>query len=166
MSRQQRCLPGCSARKRWAWCPHSSRASRIGQRTCSRPSRELAGTLSSLARLDAARATSPVPPGSPWWAAEAAELAERAGLPVRARAEARRALAKLLAQLDSIDISALPGKAARAAWPSPRSPRRTSQRPPRGCGKQSAGDPGRGPPSRHRYPNSTWPPRSRDSRRT
>ena len=80
-----------------------------------RPSPGLAGTLSSLARLDAARATSPVPSGSPWWAAEAAELAERAGLPVRARAEARRALAKLLAQLDSIDISALPGKAARAA---------------------------------------------------
>ena len=37
--------------------------------------------LSSLARLYAVRATSPVPPSSPRWAAEAAELAERAGLP-------------------------------------------------------------------------------------
>jgi hypothetical protein len=79
------------------------------------PEPVLAGTLSSLARLDAARATSPVPPGSPWWAAEAAELAERAGLLVRARAEAARALAKLLGQLDSIDIAALPEEAAWAA---------------------------------------------------
>jgi hypothetical protein len=65
------------------------------------PEPELSGTLSRLARLDAARVTSPVPPGSPWWAAEAAELAERAGLPGRARAEARRAvrgLAEILAQ--------------------------------------------------------------------
>ena len=60
------------------------------------PDPGLSGTLSSLARLDAARATSPVPPGSPWWAAEAAELAERAGLPARASAEAHHALAKLL----------------------------------------------------------------------
>jgi hypothetical protein len=49
-----------------------------------RPEPELTGTLSSLARLDAAQATSPVPPGSPWWAAEATGLAERAGLPARA----------------------------------------------------------------------------------
>lgn len=79
------------------------------------PEPGLAGMLSSLARLDAARATSPVPHGSPWWAAEAAELAERAGLPVRARAEAHRALAKLLEQLDSIDVAVLPEPAARAA---------------------------------------------------
>jgi hypothetical protein len=52
------------------------------------PEPGLAGTLSRLARLDAARITSPIPPGSPSWAAEAAELAERAGLPVQARAEA------------------------------------------------------------------------------
>jgi hypothetical protein len=77
------------------------------------PEPELAGTLSSLSRLDAARATSPVPPGSPWWAAEAAELAERAGLHARARAEACQALAKLLGQLDSLET--LPGDAARAA---------------------------------------------------
>ncbi|HEX3310090.1 MAG TPA: hypothetical protein VHS32_27875 [Streptosporangiaceae bacterium] len=75
----------------------------------------LAGTLSSLARLDAARATSPAPPGSPWWAAEAAELAERAGLSTRASAEAHHALAKLLRQLDSIDTSVLPEPATRAA---------------------------------------------------
>jgi hypothetical protein len=79
------------------------------------PEPRLAGTLSNLARLDAARATSPVLPGSPWWAAEAAELAERAGLPMRARAEAHRALAKLLGQLDSIDVAVLPESAARAA---------------------------------------------------
>ncbi len=79
------------------------------------PEPGLAATFSNLARLDAARATSPVPPGSPWWAAEAAELAERAGLPARARAEARDALAKLLGQLDSIDTAALPGQAAQAA---------------------------------------------------
>jgi hypothetical protein len=77
------------------------------------PEPELAGTLSSLSRLDAARATSPVPPGSPWWAAEAAELAERAGLHARARAEACQALAKLPGQLDS--LGTLPGDAARAA---------------------------------------------------
>jgi hypothetical protein len=79
------------------------------------PEPGLAGTLSSLARLDAARATSPVPPGSPWWAAESAELAERAGLLVRARAEAGHALATMLGQLENIDIAALPDQAARAA---------------------------------------------------
>ncbi len=79
------------------------------------PDPGLAGTLSNLARLDAARATSPVPLGSPWWAAEAAELAERAGLPARASAEAHRALANLLGQLDSIDTAVLPEQAARAA---------------------------------------------------
>jgi len=79
------------------------------------PDPGLAETLSSLARLDAARATSPVPPGSPWWAAEAAELAERAGLPARASAEAHRALAKLLGQLDRIDTTFLPEPAIRAA---------------------------------------------------
>jgi hypothetical protein len=79
------------------------------------PQPRLAGTLSNLARLDAARATSPVPPGSPWWAAEAADLAGRAGLPARASAEAHSALAKLLGQLDSIDVAVLPEPAARAA---------------------------------------------------
>jgi hypothetical protein len=46
---------------------------------------------SRLARLDAARGTSPVP-ALPLWAAEAARLAEQAGLHDRAQAEARRAI--------------------------------------------------------------------------
>lgn len=46
---------------------------------------ETLGALSRLARLDAARVTSPVP-GSPLWVAEAADLARRVGLslPIRA----------------------------------------------------------------------------------
>src|ERR1035437_8206795 len=79
------------------------------------PEPGLVGTLSSLGRLDVARATSPVPSGSPWWAAEAAELAERAGLRARARAEGHQALAKLIEQQASIDTSVLPEQAARAA---------------------------------------------------
>ena len=79
------------------------------------PDPRLAVALSRLARLDAARATSPVPPSSPWWAAEAADLAEHAGLPARADAEAHRALATLPGQLDSIDTSVLPQQAVRAA---------------------------------------------------
>ena len=55
------------------------------------PAAGLSAALSSLARLDAARATSPVPAGSPWWAAEAAVLAEQAGLRPRTLAEAGRA---------------------------------------------------------------------------
>jgi hypothetical protein len=77
------------------------------------PDPGLTGTLSSLARLDAARATSPVPPDSPWWAAEAAELAERSGLCARASAEAHQAVSKLLAQLDS--LKTLPAEAVRIA---------------------------------------------------
>jgi hypothetical protein len=79
------------------------------------PEPGLAGTLSSLARLDAARATSPIPPGSPWWAAEAAELADRAGLARRAQAEASRALLKLAGQLEASGAAVLPEQAARAA---------------------------------------------------
>ena len=52
------------------------------------PEPVVCAALSSLARLDAARDTSPVPRRSPWWAAEAAVLAEQAGLHDRARAEA------------------------------------------------------------------------------
>ncbi len=47
-------------------------------------------SLSRLARLDAARAPSPVAE-SPGWAVEAADLASRAGMTARAAAEARRA---------------------------------------------------------------------------
>jgi hypothetical protein len=88
-------------------------ASRAARALCPEPG--LAGTLSSLARLDAARATSPVPPDSPWWAAEAAELAERAGLAGRARAEAHHALVKLVGQLGRLDAVMLPEQAVRAA---------------------------------------------------
>jgi len=93
----------------------SDTATGAGRARVLSPHPGLAGTLSSLARLDAARATSPAPPGSPWWAAEAAELAGRAGLSTRASAEAHHALAELLRQLDSIDTSVLPGQATRAA---------------------------------------------------
>jgi hypothetical protein len=55
------------------------------------PAAGLSAALSSLARLDATRATSPVPASSPWWAAEAAVLAEQAGLRSRTLAEAGRA---------------------------------------------------------------------------
>ena len=51
------------------------------------PDPGLAGTLSSLARLYAVRATSPALPGSPWWAVEADKLVERAGLPALASAQ-------------------------------------------------------------------------------
>jgi hypothetical protein len=74
------------------------------------PEAGLCAALSSLARLDAARATSPAPGSSPWWAAEAATLAERAGLPVRALAEARRAVHVL-----GRGELAVPGEAARTA---------------------------------------------------
>ncbi len=67
-------------------------AARPGESRVLSPEPGLCAALSNLARLDAAGATSPVPRSSPWWAAEAAELAERAGLPTRARAEARQAV--------------------------------------------------------------------------
>src|SRR5947209_5399324 len=44
------------------------------------PEPVLCAMLSSLARVDAARDTSPVSRCSPWWAAETAVLAEQAGL--------------------------------------------------------------------------------------
>jgi hypothetical protein len=50
--------------------------------------------MSRLARLDAVRSTSPVA-GSPLWAVEAAQLAQRAGLATRVNAEARRAVRAL-----------------------------------------------------------------------
>jgi hypothetical protein len=65
-----------------------------GQRAFLSGSR-LASALSRLARLDAARLTSPARSASPLWAAEAAELARQGGLRVRAKAEARRAVTGL-----------------------------------------------------------------------
>jgi len=72
----------------------------------------LCAPLSSLARLDAARATSPVW-ASPWWQAEAAVLAETAGLHDRALAEARRAV-RILGQ-DQLVVTANAARTARAA---------------------------------------------------
>jgi hypothetical protein len=59
------------------------------------PDRRLSASWSRLARLDAARDTSPVAPASALWAAEAAQLAEQGGLHARARAEACKAVAGL-----------------------------------------------------------------------
>jgi hypothetical protein len=70
----------------------------------------LCSALSSLARLDAVKATSPVSPSSPWWAAEAAVLADQAGLHARALTEARRAVCALARQVET-----LPGPAVRTA---------------------------------------------------
>ena len=124
----------------------------------------LTAALSSLARLDAARATSPVPPDSPWWAAEAAELAERGGLRVRARAEAQQAVIKLLGQLDS--LKTLPAEAVRTAIAAasihavtdPQAAGRL-----RGALKKLTG---RTPTARRRVPGSTWRPRSSAWNRT
>jgi len=74
------------------------------------PQPRLCAALSRLARLDAARVTSSVPGSSPWWAAEAAVLAEQAGMRARARAEARRAVRGL----DGGQV-AVPHEAARMA---------------------------------------------------
>jgi len=60
------------------------------------PDPDLTAALSRLADLDYVRHTSPLSSDSPWWAAEMAELATLAGLPGRALAEARLAVAPLL----------------------------------------------------------------------
>ena len=54
------------------------------------PEPVLSAALSSLARLNAFRDTSPVPRHSRWWAVESAVLAEQAGLHARALAELDR----------------------------------------------------------------------------
>jgi len=77
------------------------------------PQAGLCAALSALARLDAARPTSPVPAGSPWWAAEAAVLAERAGLHARALAEAGRAVDGLGTDRLAVPVQAV--ETARAA---------------------------------------------------
>ncbi len=68
------------------------------------PQHGRAAPLSRLACFDATRATSPVPPSSPLWAAEGAVLAQRAGLLHRARAEARHAAAGLVRLLDGTPL--------------------------------------------------------------
>jgi hypothetical protein len=79
------------------------------------PEPGLAGTLSRLARLQVAQVASPVSAKSPWWAAEAAGLAERAGLAAQAAALSSQALQGLIRLLDSHARSALPPQAVRAA---------------------------------------------------
>jgi hypothetical protein len=74
------------------------------------PEATLCAALSALARLYAARETSPVPGSSPWWEAEAAVLAEQAGLHSRALAAARRAAGAL-----GDGQVAVPAEAARMA---------------------------------------------------
>ena len=59
-----------------------------------RPESGTMAALSRLARLDAARLTSPVA-GSPLWSVEAAQLAGQAGLSARLTGEARRAASAL-----------------------------------------------------------------------
>jgi hypothetical protein len=71
----------------------------------------LCAALSGLARLDATRATSPVAT-SPWWTAEAAGLAQAAGLRGRALADAGHAV-RALGQGSRL---AVPADAARTAW--------------------------------------------------
>jgi hypothetical protein len=68
---------------------------RPGEQPALSPDARLSATWSRLARLDAARSTSPVPPTSPLWAAEAGQLADQGSLHSRARAEARRAVTGL-----------------------------------------------------------------------
>jgi len=86
--------------------------SRSGTERALSPEPALCLALSRLARLDAARVTSPVAWSSPWWAAEAADLAECAGLPARARTEARRAVCGLAKVMTH---QALPDEAYRTA---------------------------------------------------
>lgn len=75
------------------------------------PEPDLTATLSRLARLEYVRYTSPLPPGSPWWATEMAELAQRACLPERAQVEARLALVPLLEWLRRAARRQLPEQA-------------------------------------------------------
>ena len=155
-------LISCSVRSAERGVRKAVDNSRANRSAALSPDPELAGTLSSLARLDAAGPQ----PGSArlaWWAAEAASC-ERAGLS-RGSAEAHHALAKLLGQLDSIDTSVTS---------------RTSRPGGSGCRRYHRGDEpaaatrlreaiggrsGRAPLRRQR-PNSTWPPRSKALRRT
>jgi len=99
--------------------PSALSAARSGGARALSAEPRLVHALSRLARLDATRMTSPVGRGSPWWAAEAAELAGKAaalaasaGLQARARAEARQAVRGLA---HAVDWPGLPEEAVRAA---------------------------------------------------
>ena len=78
----------------------------VAQRTAQcalHPDERLSAIYSRLARLETARGTSPVP-DLPLWAAEAAQLAEQAGLHGRAQVEARRAIGGLVDIFDRVPI--------------------------------------------------------------
>jgi hypothetical protein len=82
------------------------RAARMqGARRTLSPEPGLTAALSRLARLAAARLTSPVPSASPLWAAEEAVLAERARLHDRARLHARLAASGLISLLSRVPVS-------------------------------------------------------------
>jgi hypothetical protein len=89
-------------------------ATRRGIQRALSPDARLSAIWSRLARLDAARSTSPVPPTSPLWAAEAAQLAEQGSLHSRARAEARRAATGLAEILSRSPLPAVLSAAALA----------------------------------------------------
>jgi hypothetical protein len=78
-----------------------------------RPDPGTMAALSRLARLDAARLTSPVT-GSPLWSVEAAQLAGQAGLSARLTAEAHRA-ASALESADDVPPEMLAAAAAAVA---------------------------------------------------
>jgi hypothetical protein len=88
-------------------------AAQRGIRRALSPDACLSASWSRLARLESARATSPVS-ASPLWAAEAAQLAERTGLHDRARAEARRAAAGLAGLLSHASFPEALSRAALA----------------------------------------------------
>jgi hypothetical protein len=82
------------------------------------PDERLSALWSRLARLDAARGTSPVS-NLPLWATEAAQLAKQAGLHDRAQAEARRAIGGADPFDDGLPSGAFPVPSDAAAQPSP-----------------------------------------------
>ena len=92
-----------------------------GLRRVLSPEPGLTAILSRLARLDAARHTSPVRSGSALWAAEGAALAAQAGLDDRARAQARQAADGLVHLPGRMPVPDGLGQAALAlACPGPR----------------------------------------------
>ena len=146
------CLPACSARRRRS-CLRSAKKADAARPFPLSPDPGVGAALSGLARLDAARATSPVA-ASPWWAAEAAVLAQAAGLRDRALADALRAV-RALSQGGPL---AVPGKPpARRSRPRT-SPSKPSRKPPGPCTEALSSTTGRVRPARS---SSTSPPRSR-----
>jgi hypothetical protein len=86
------------------------------------PEPALCTALSQLALLDAARVTSPVPRSSPWWPAQAAVLAEQAGLHTRALAEATQSVRVLAERSLAVPALAVPTARAVASIAAQREP--------------------------------------------